>query len=442
MEKTKRHGPKELPFIGSGKRFGKDPLQFLEEIYQEFGDVVEYTLLGTPFIAVYNPEYIEHILTKNSANYVKSIFVRERWEPFFGNGVITAVGEDWKLSRKALQPFVSRDKISTYFEIFERESLNYLSTLKPGKVIDIKNDMMNLMLYSLVKILFHSELEDKKIKQFGELFEECVHYFNYTMEPAGIIFKNFPTPTKRRFQKALTGLENLIQDVLKNVDTSDVNMFSKLINSKDDNGNPTFTPKLIRDNLLSFFIAGHETSSLSICYTLFLLAQHPEEMKRVQAELDTVLKGKIPTFEDLDKLHAIKNVINESMRLYPPVGIMGREAVGEDQIGRFKINKGTNIVFPILSIHRSKHFYDKPLEFLPDRWESINLHAKRNEFLPFGTGPRVCMGASFAMMEITTVIAILLQRYSFKLLSSPDLKLASSVSMRPLNDMHLEVLER
>lgn len=431
---------KELPIVGSGLAFGKDPLEFLDKVHKEFGDYAEFTLFGKHYVAIYSPELIDQVFIKKASSYIKSEFVREKWKGLFGRGIFTAEGEEWKRSRRSLQPYMSRDKLVKYFDVILSETKRYRDTLSNHKEINVKNDMMRVMLFSLVKVLFHSELKSKEIERFGTLFEVCQNYFDYTMTPRGMLLHNFPTPTKRGFEKAIKELEGMIESSTGSTDPNDVNMLSTLKNTVDENG-VKLTPKHIRDNVLSFFIAGHETSSLSIVYTLFLLAQYPEELKIVQDEIDSICGDQDPTYEQLEKLVRLKAVINESMRVYPPVGLLGREAISEDQIGEIKIEKGTNIVIPVLAIHRSPHLFEKPLEFIPDRWMNTES-SKKPGFIPFGTGPRVCMGASFAMMEITAVLAIMLQKYEVILKSSPHLKLMTSGSMRPINDVILEVIER
>lgn len=441
MKKSKSvHGPKELPLIGSVPSFGKDPLQFHVDLYEEFDGYAQYSLLGDPFVSLHSPELIDHVLVKHSSKYIKTIFMREKWKGFFGKGVITADGDEWKRSRKVLQPMVSRDKLSKYFEVISHHSEDYANALKDGEAVDIKEDMMNLMLFSLVKVMFHTELDDEKVKRFGVLFKQCIDYFDFGMTLPGIMFEKFPTGPKTKYLNSIAELEEMVK-VLLHSDSTGMNMLTLLKNAKDEEGNP-FTEVQIRDNILTFFIAGHETSSMAICYTLFLLGQHPEEVKKIQAELDEVLQGRSPNFAEINNLKTLKNVVNESMRIYPPVGMIGREAAVDDVIGNIPVKKGTNIIIPVFSIHRSAKIYPSPLDFIPDRWNDPELENQKYDFLPFGLGPRVCMGASFAMMEIYTVLAVLLQRFDVKLTSSTKLELMTSASMRPKNDVTIVFKKR
>ena len=222
----KKLGPTELPILGSGPRFGKDPLKFLSDLHEEFGPHARYNLMGSEFVAIYDPKLIEQVLVKNGSNYVKSVFFREHWKPFFGRGVIVSESDDWKNARKALQPFMSRDKLEGYFELMLLEAENYAFTLKNNEVTNISRDMMRLMLFSLVKILFHSELDDKKIEKFGHLFDAVVDYFAYTLSPAGLLLQKFPTSKKKKFHKAVRELEALVANLLvENSDTRAMNIF-------------------------------------------------------------------------------------------------------------------------------------------------------------------------------------------------------------------------
>lgn len=428
----KNFRPRELPFIGSAHVFGKDQLTFLNKLHRDFGPHAEFNVPGTHFIAIFDPKLVEHVMVKNHANYKKNVFLMERWKDFLGRGILSSYGDEWKRSRRVLQPSMSKDKLENYFGTFVAEAIKYGDSLTDGKIVNMKEDMMNSLFHALVRILFHSaEMDDQTIRRFDGLFARCMDYFDYTLSPAGMLLHKFPTREKRNYLAAINELNLMMKEMLaKETSPHGSDLLTLLKNARDDEGQ-AFSEKSIRDNLLSLFVAGHETASLAITYSLFLLAQNPEEMKKARSEIEDVLRGKKLEFDDIEQLKTIRNVVYESMRLLPPVGMMGREALGNDHLGELPVKKGDSIIIPIFSIHRSPQLYEDPEKFRPDRWNEKDLQTMRNEFIPFGAGPRVCTGANLAMMEITTFLAIILQKHSFELVSNSKLELFSSVSMRP-----------
>lgn len=430
--------PKELPIIGSGLNFGKDPLRFFDELNFNHGDIVPYSILGTPFVAVYHPEHIEHVLTKNASNYSKSIYIKEKWNAFLGQGLISADGAIWKNSRRLMQPLMSRDKFGKYFETVLNETLSSVNSIHDGEVTDVHRFTMKSMLFTFVKILFNSKLKEEEIERIGTLFAECISYFNYTLTPPGVLLEKFPTPQKARYKKAIEELDFFVYNLIDAPDTSDgMNMLSILKNARDENGTP-LAKELVRDQILTFFLAGHETSALTVNYVLFSLAKHPEELKKIQDEIDSCFGDELPTFEKLDSLKHLKNVINEAFRLYPPVSVIGREALSDDKFGDFVIKKGTNISIPVTSIHHDKRWYTSPESFIPSRWNDPELASQKGIFLPFGSGPRLCIGAGFSLMKISTFLIVLLQRYEIKLRSSSELEFIVSLTTRPKENILLE----
>jgi cytochrome P450 len=317
------------------------------------------------------------------------------------------------------------------------------STWRPGERRDIHHDMMRLTLRIVTKTLFDTDVNDEE-GNIGKDLEAAMSFYAHplAMWPK---WRYVPTPTNLRFRRTLKRLDTvifkMIQDRRATGTDGRTDLLSRLLVAEDDQGQKMSDAEL-RDQLITLFLAGHETTALTLSYTFLLLAQNKDAEEALAAELDRVLAGRLPTVGDVPELTYTEWVIKESMRLYPPAWTLGREALEDCEIGGFHIPKGSQLVMSQWVVHRDPRFWPEPERFDPSRWgEERTKNLPLCAYFPFGDGPRVCIGSNFAMMEAILILAAIAQRFRLDLVPGQTLRLVPSVTMRPRNGIKMIVRE-
>ncbi len=452
-------GPKGLPILGQALRYQKDPFGFFLWLRENFGDVVEDPSSGIPLVQIFTPEAIEHVLVRNAKNYQKDRIIRS-WNLLFGEGLLISEGEKWKRDRRVIQPAFHRDRIAEYQAQMEHhtlrlsQSLRWSSTRGGSSQINIVSEMTELTMRIAIESLFgmepNAEVSEKDFQEIAGALDDIAQWFEFSSGAFMILsasFPWFPFPKKLRYQSAISKLEKILlriisrkRELLAHETHPHLDLLGALIQAKEDaiasssNTENAFSDRQIRDQALTFFLAGHETTSLALTYTLRLLALHPE----IQEQLRTLLMQG-PSEE---ARFTLDQVIDEAMRLYPPAALTARESLGEDQIGGFFIRKGTTVVIPTWAIHRDPRYFGEDVEiFRPSRWtQEFRKELPRAAYLPFGFGPRMCIGFGFALQEMRIILAHLISNYRFTInRENVAMKLQSSITMRPVGPVLLEV---
>jgi cytochrome P450 len=434
-------GPKGRPLLGNILDIRRDPLSAIVEWQREYGDIVCFRLLFVPVYLVSDPDAIETVLVTESRNFRKSNDYRGL-QRLLGNGLLTSEGEFWRAQRRLMQPAFHRERIAHYAEIMVDYAKGMLDEWRDGEVRNIHEDMMALTLRIVAKALFDADVA-RDAPEVGEALGEVMR--NVSVEtlfwPA---LEKIPTKRHRRSRRARSRLDGIIYRLIadRRRAPGGADLLSTLIRLRDEDGS-SMTDLQLRDELMTLFLAGHETTALALSWTWLLLAEHPEVEAKLHAELDGVLHQRSPSSADLPRLPYVNAVLLESMRIYPPVWSIGRAALTPCTLGGHSIPAGAQIWMSQWINHHDARYFDAPDQFRPERWESdLRKRLPRYAYFPFGGGPRFCIGEPFAMVEAALLLATIAQRFQMRRVSNDSVGLIPSITLRPKNGIPLRIERR
>lgn len=439
-------GPKGNFLLGVMPEFNRDSLAFLERLARDYGDIVRTRFFYVPAYFLYHPDHIEQVLATNSRNFIKPLSFRT---PFFqrlvGNGLLTSEGEFWRRQRRLAQPAFHRERIAAYAQVMVKDTEEMLATWRDGEIRDTHRDMMRLTMEIVTHTLFNANVADdadRVARALGVLVEP----FSSQATLKWILDNRLPTPANRRFHKVAAQLDEVIYRIIgqrRGAGKEDQgDLLSMLLQAHDEDGSQ-MTDKQLRDEVITLFLAGQETTALTLIWSWYLLALHPDVESRLWQELDEVLGGRAPVAADMPQLKFTEMVAKESMRLYPPAYVIGREVAEACEIGGYQFPKGMQVFMPTWVVQRDPRFFDSPKEFKPERWTpEFTNSLPKYAYFPFGGGPRVCIGNAFAMMEIVLLLATIAQKFRFTLVSKHPVELQPAMSLRPRNGIRMKVERR
>ena len=439
-------GPRGSLLTGNLSEYVPDQLGFLERCAREYGDVVRLRFLNVPLYLLNHPDHVEYVLVKNNRNFIKDRAERSGLR-FLGQGLLTSEGDYWRRQRRLAQPAFHRQRISAYGRTMVGSAEKMLdSSWRDGETRGIKEDMSRLTLEIVSATLFGASITDELEEEVGEALEVVMGRFT-----GGILFKvpeRIPTPANLRFRRAVRRLEEIIYGIIgerrRSPDGDAGDLLSMLLAARDEATGEGMTDKQLRDEVLTIFLAGHETTALNLSWTWHLLARHPEVEQRLHEELREVLGGRAPDMDDLPNLRYADAVVKESMRVCPPVWGFGREALQDCEIGGYRVPKGTQVVVNQWVMHRDERYFEGPETFCPERWlDGSTDGLPKYAYFPFGGGPRLCIGQSFAKMEAVLLLATIAQR--FRLRHAPGQEAVEplpSLTLRPSNGLRMVLTER
>jgi cytochrome P450 len=437
-------GPKGNPILGVMAEFSRDTFAFIERC-RDYGDVVSMRFLYLTAYFLYHPDDIEYVIATNAKNFIKS---RNQRSPLFrrlvGNGLLTSEGEVWKRQRRLSQPAFHRHRINAYAETMADYAERTISTWRGGEIRDIHRDMMRLTLEIVVKTLFNADVSADADK-VGRVLSRIVTPFAAQATIKWIMDNRLPTITHRRFNRDAREIDAIVYRIINERRRSgqdEGDLLSMLLKAHDEDGGH-MNDQQLRDEVMTIFLAGHETTALTLSWAWYLLAQNSGVEKKFHAELDEVLGGRLPAMADLSRLQYTEMIARESMRLYPPAYALGREAVEECEIGGFRVPAGAQVFMFQWATQRDARFFAQPEEFRPERWtEEFSNSLPKYAYFPFGGGPRTCIGNYFAMMEIVLVLATIGQRFRFSHLPDHPVTLLPAMSLRPKDGIKVTVENR
>ena len=435
-------GPDGWPVIGNTRAFARDRLGFVTETARTYGDVVHVPVAGGDFYTLNHPDHVRHVLVDNNANYRKGEFF-QRQLGFLGTGVLNAEGEAWREQRHAVEPAFHPDRIEDYGRFMTGYADRAVESWTDGEVRDVHADMMELTLEIVAKALFDVDLGDAE-DHVGEALETIM---SATRVRTGRILDVpdwVPTPTNRALRRAEATLDGIVGDIIaERRGAPDAGDVVSMLARPEADGGAGMSPDAVRDEVMTLLLAGHETTAQALTYTWYLLAEHPDVVARLKAELESTLGGAAPTVADVPELTYTERVVKESMRLYPPVWGVLREPIEDDEVGGYRLPAGATVGIYQWVVHRDPRFWDDPEVFDPGRWADGRA-ADRHPFayFPFSAGPRRCLGDRFAMLEAQLVVATIAQRVRFESLPGRPLELAPSITLRPANGLELRVHRR
>ncbi len=411
---------------------GKDPLGFFTRC-RDYGDLVPLRLGLTLSCLLTHPDYIEQIL-KDRETFIKSRGFRVL-KTLLGEGLLTAEGESWFWQRRLAQPMFHQKRIDNYGSIMIEYTHRMLQTWRDGETHDIHADMMRLTLQIVMKCIFNADVDTGEAKVIANALDVAMNWFESKRRQNFLVWEWFPRPENIKYHQAIAQMDEAIYQLIgsrrqQTEQTED--LLSMLIEARDEETGRQMDDKLLRDEVATLMLAGHETTANALSWTLMLLAQYPEVRQKLEAELKQVLQGRLPTVEDIGKLHYTSQVVKESMRLYPPVAIFGREAARDCTIGDYDIPQGTVVTISQWVMHRHPRYFENPGVFQPERWtEAFEKELPRGVYIPFGDGPRVCIGKGFAQMEAVLLLAAIAQRFELDLEPGFAIVPQPSITLRP-----------
>jgi len=437
-------GPKGHPILGVMREFNRDSLGFIMRC-REYGDVVSARFLYVPAYFIYNPVDIEEILSTNARNFRKSMSFRSNFfQRLVGNGLVTSEGDFWRRQRRLAQPAFHRQRVSSYGEVMVDYATRTSDKWRPGETRDIHPDMLRLTLEIVVKTLFDADVSDDADK-VGRILSELVKPFASQATLKWILNNRLPTPAHRRFHRAVGEIDKVIYRIIterRNSGYDQGDLLSMLLQAHDDDGSQ-MTDSQLRDEVMTLFLAGHETTALALSWGWYLLATNPEVERRFHAELDEVLAGRLPEVSDLVRLRYTEMIVKETLRLYPPAYAVGREPIEECVIGGYRVPRNTQIFAFQWATHRDPRYFDNPDLFDPDRWTTeFSDKLPKYAYFPFGGGPRQCIGNYFSTMEIVLLLATIGRRFRLSLAPDQRVEVWPAMSLRPKNGIKVVVSER
>ena len=434
-----------LPYVGHAIAYLRDPLAFLRSMRREHGDVVGLKLGPMALTLVSHPDIVEDILVTRNKLWQKDRYLQTTLRPVLGEGLLSSEGDFWRRQRRLAQPAFHRDRIASYGDIMVQHAARLAATWRDGEVRDVHVDMMHLTLGIVAETLFGTSVGDHA-EDVGAALHAVLAVVADPLEVFLPILKRLPTPQRRRYDRAVEKLDSIIYGVIDQRRTSKAgesnDLLSMLLHARDDDGG-RMSDKQLRDECMTLFLAGHETTALNLSWTWLLLSQHPEVAAKLARELENVLGDRPAAFADLPNLRYTGHVIAESLRMYPPAWSMGREARQDVEVGGFRVARGTQVWFAPWAIQRDERWFDDPDAFRPERWEgdlAKTLH--RYAYFPFGGGPRFCIGQSFAQMEAVLLLATLARAFKVEVLERPAVTPDPSVTLRPKRGLRARLERR
>jgi cytochrome P450 len=430
-------GPKPHFLIGNIPLASPDALSLFLEWAREFGDIFYYRAAWLPVYFLNHPDLIESVLVRNPQNFQKDRVIRNsRW--FFGQGLLTSEGDFWLRQRRLSQPAFHRERVASYAKIMTAYAEQMLANWQEGEIRDVHQEMMQLTLRIVVRALFNIEPEQTvNISSAVNALMRNATGARMLLPPIG---RFLPTPTMIEVRRGVRHLDETVYRIIERRrahDRDSGDLLSMLMRVRDEDGT-RMSDRQLRDEVLTFLLAGHETTALALSWTWHLLAQHPETEQKLRSELDRVLAGRTPEFSDLAALTYTESVIKESMRLYPPAWSLARTVVSEIEVRGYKIPAGSNIVMSQWVLHRDRRYFSDPEKFVPERWlDEQSRKLPRFAYFPFGGGPRQCIGAAFATMEANLLLATIAQRFRLSAVSGHPVVPVPSFTLRPKHGLRM-----
>ena len=424
-------GPKPHFLIGNIPLANPDPLSTFLRWAREYGDIFYYRAAWLPVYFLNHPDLIEFVLVRSPQSFNKDRVIRNsRW--FFGQGLLTSEGDFWLRQRRLSQPAFHRERVASYAKIMTAYTEQMLATWKEGEVRDVHAEMMRLTLHIVVRALFNVEPDQTtNISSAVNTLMRNATGARMLVPPIG---RFLPTPTMIEVRRSVRHLDETVYRIIerRRADGRDSgDLLSMLMQVRDEDGT-RMTDRQLRDEVLTFLLAGHETTALALSWTWRLLAQHPEIEQKLHDELERVLGVRTPEFSDLPALTYTDCVIKESMRLYPPAWSLARTVISDIELRGYKIPAGSNVVMSQWVMHHDPRYFSDPEKFDPERWLGDRMRKlPRFAYFPFGGGPRQCIGAAFATMEANLLLATIAQKFRLSLVPDHPIVPVPSFTLRP-----------
>lgn len=424
----------------------RDPLEFQMRAREKFGDVFRFRIGPVVVHFLYHPEHVRRVLSENQKNYVRG-WHYGLMRRVFGANLTVSEGPFWLRQRRLAQPAFNRQRLPEYAKVMVDAANQLVSRWREmsrdNTAIEARREMSRVTLATTSRTLFDRDAS-RDADEVGQAFAVLGQYFEYRFNhPISAPPSWVPTPTNRRFRWAVSTINNIVREIVRErmrdeADHGD--LLSMLIQARDDETGQRMTEDELRAEVVNFLLAGYETTATALTWTWYLLASHAEVRERVREEVRVVVGDRLPTAADAPQLNFTRTVIQETMRLYPPVWIMPRQVVANDEIRGFRIPKRSTVFLCPYVTHRHPDFWDKPEVFAPDRFTAEHSAGRFKEaYFPFLSGPHQCIGNEFAMLEMQLVIARVLQEFDVTICPGQEIKPKATLGLWPASAIWLAV---
>jgi cytochrome P450 len=430
--------------------FRRDMLGAFLDGHRRYGDIVRFRLGPTLAHGLFHPDLAERVLIHDLDTFGKLSQQHGRKEGvvlMLGNGLVSSYGELWSRQRRMIQPMFHRRQIKIMTAVMAAAGAQTLgiwhNNFHPGEVIDVSREMMALTLNVICKTLFSTELSHD-IDAIGRAVDTAIHYVSKRMRNPFSVPAHWPTPSNRRFRQAMDLLDGIVYHIIDRRRTSGErhdDFLDLLLRARDEDSGAPMDPEQLRDEVMTMFAAGHETTANALTWCWHALAQRPDIRERLRAELKRVLGGRTPTFDDLSRLRYTRAVLQETLRLYAPVPVLPRVVLKNTDLRGYPLPAGSKVFVSIYNIHRHPEFWPDPELFDPQRFldgdgaDSGGRH--RCAYIPFGTGPRVCIGNHFALTESQLLLAQMAQHFELRPVAEQPVIPELAVTYRPRGGLKL-----
>jgi len=425
--------------------FRRDPLNLLLDSAREYGDVVHLKFGPQDVYLLSHPDYVRDVLVTNNRNFVKSRGL-EMAKKFLGESLLTSEGEFHRRQRRLAQPAFHRQRINAYAAVMTDYAVQTRQRWASGETLDVWQEMMRLTLAIVGKTLFDADVE-AEASQIGAAITSIMQLFERITNPLAGLLDKLPLPSNIRWLKAKQRMDSTIYRIINERRASGVDrgdLLSMLLLAQDEEGDGgSMTDTQLRDEAMTLFVAGHETTANALTWTWYLLSQHQDVEAKLHEEIDAVLAGELPTADDVAKLRYTEMVLAESMRLYPPAWTLGRRVLSDYQVGDYVIPANSIVLMSPWVMHHDARYFPEPFTFDPERWTAEARESRpKFSYFPFGGGPRVCIGEQFAWMEGVLLIATIAQQWQMRLAPGHRVETRPMITLRPRYGMRMVVEAR
>jgi cytochrome P450 len=423
------------PLVGTVPTLLKNPKLIFDQA-AEMGDIVRVKIGPFSAYVVNHPDLFKHMFVDNNRNYGKGGAIWNTFRQILGNGLPVSEGSFWLRQRRLMQPAFHKQHMADFLQAMVEETMvthgRLAEAATAGDVRLLPEEMGSLTMRIIVRGMFSQGLDHAEIEEFIRAFKDALKYIEYR---SWLFFipADFPMPGKTGFEAAYNILNRIIMRIITTRRASgahESDLLSMLINARDADDGTGMTDEQLRDEVLNIFLAGYETTTIALEWIWYNLSTHPDAEAKLHEELDAVLGGRAPQLADLANLTYTKMVIDESLRLYPSAWLLTRNANETEQIGGQTIPKGALLLFSFYHLHRNPAFWEQPEQFIPERFADATPAIKR-AYMPFGNGPRYCIGSNFAMMEMQVIIATLAQQFRLRVQPTKPVEPKPAVSLHP-----------
>jgi len=441
-------GPRGQFLLGSTRDFQRDPLNFIQHVAREYGPVARFRLAHVAFNLVSHPEGIQQVLQGNNHNYIKGEFF-DPVRQMAGDGLFASEGAHWLRQRRLMQPAFHRQRIAGFAEIMVRQTGNMLesweSLARSSEPVDISHEFTELTMRIIAETMFSTRLAED-VHLISNALTYLLADLNFRFQVPFYPRISFPTPRNLRAQKALRAIDEVLYPIIRERRQNKGqhnDLLQMLMDARDDETGEAMTDQNLRNEVITMFVAGHETTAVLLTWLFHILSAEPEWETRLVDEVTAALQGRIPGFEDLPNFPTLRMAIDETLRLYPPLWITNRNAVQDDNICGYRIQAGEVAGIAPYVTHRLPEYWPDPERFDPLRFRPEMIASRpRFAYLPFGGGPRQCIGNNFAIVEAQLIFALLAPRYRLQALSHQLVQLEPTATLRPKDGLWMEIKKR